>query len=193
LSLAAARLGYDVTALDISAGMLARLQATATKEGLSIQTVCASAHDPPSGPFDAVVERLALWTLPDPTRALRAWREVTQGPLIAFEGVWSGRDYAEGLRRRGREMLRRFRRLAPEHHASYAPELRRALPAIGDVSPSSLINLITASGWDTVQLSRLRDVEWARLLALAPVDRLLGVTPEYAIVANAPRHALASR
>lgn len=187
LSVAAARLGYDVTALDISAGMLARLEATAAEEGLSIETVCAAAHDPPAGPFDAVVERLALWTLPDPTGALRAWRRVTNGPLIAFEGDWGSRDYGERLRRRGRTMLRRFRRLTPEHHAPYPPELRGALPMIRDVSPGALIDVITTSGWDAVQLSRLRDVEWARLLALPPAERLLGVTPEYRIVASSRR------
>lgn len=113
LSLAAARLGYEVTALDISAAMLDRLRATAAEEKLHVHTVCASAHEPPPGPFDAVIERLALWTLPDPSLALRAWREVTPGRLIAFEGVWTGRDYIEGLKRRGRRVLHRVRTLPP--------------------------------------------------------------------------------
>lgn len=56
---------------------------------------------------------------------------------------------------------------------------------LSDVSPSSLVELITTAGWNDARLLRLRDVEWARQLALPPLDRLLGVTPEYAIVANA--------
>src|ERR1017187_5339248 len=76
LSLAAARLGYRVTALDISPGMLARLEAAAAAEGLDIETVCAPADQPPRGPFDAVIERLALWTLPDPVSALQAWKRI---------------------------------------------------------------------------------------------------------------------
>lgn len=182
LSLAAARMGYDVTALDVSARMLDRLKWKAEEEGLSIKAVCAPAHEPPPGPFDAVMERLTLWTLPDPARALGAWREVTSGQLVAFECVWSGRDYVEGLRRRARGLLHRWRGLGPEHHAAYERELRDALPMIGDVSPGAMVDVITAAGWDAVQLSRLRDVEWARTLALPPLDRLLGVTPEYVIV-----------
>jgi 2-polyprenyl-3-methyl-5-hydroxy-6-metoxy-1,4-benzoquinol methylase len=39
LSLAAARLGHRVTALDLSAGMLARLRASAEREGLQVEIV----------------------------------------------------------------------------------------------------------------------------------------------------------
>lgn len=184
LSLTAARLGYEVTALDISAGMLARLQQTAAAEGLHVETVCGPAHAPPPGPFDAVMERLVLWTLPDPDLALAAWRRVGAARLVAFEGLWTGRDYVEGLRRRARELLRRARRLPPEHHAPYPSELCAALPLVSDVSPNALVELIEAAGWRSAQLLRLRDVEWARQLALSPLDRLAGVTPEYAITAQ---------
>jgi SAM-dependent methyltransferase len=182
LSLAAARLGYEVTALDISPGMLSRLEHAAHEENLAIEIVCAPAHKPPDGPFDAVIGRLLLWTLPDPAEALAAWRQVTRGPLVAFEAL-RGRDYVEGLRRRARRALWRTRRLPPEHHRT-SPEIRAALPRVGDVSPSGFVSLIEAAGWRWPELVRLRDVEWARLLALPPLDRLAGVTPEYAIRAR---------
>jgi ubiquinone/menaquinone biosynthesis C-methylase UbiE len=182
LSLAAARMGYEVTALDISPGMLARLEQTAAHEALTIKLVCASAHEPPSGPFDAVMERLALWTLPDPEQALAAWREVAAGGLIAFECM-IGRDYVEGLRRRARKFLARVRGLPAEHRTA-EPEVRRALPPMGDTSPSAFVQLIEAAGWRSPHLMRLRDVEWARQVALPPLDRLVGVTPEYVITAT---------
>ena len=56
--------------------MLARLEAKAAAEQLPIETIEGSAGEPPSGAFDAVIERLLLWTLPDPVGALAAWREV---------------------------------------------------------------------------------------------------------------------
>lgn len=184
LSLAAARLGYDVTALDISSSMLARLRENAASNGLHIETVCGPAHEPPDGPYDAVMERLALWTLPEPKRALAAWREVTSGRLIVFEGVWSGCDYPEALRRRARRLLQRARRLEPEHHGPYPPDLQTRLPLLRDVSPSALIGAISTAGWSEPRLARLADVEWARLLALPPLERMLGVTPEYCVVAE---------
>jgi SAM-dependent methyltransferase len=186
LSMAAARLGYQVTALDISEGMLARLQASAARDGLTIATVHAPADEPPEGPFDAVIERLALWTLPDPGRALRAWRSVTApgGRLVAFEGIWTGGGYEEALRRRGRMLLHRLRRSPPEHHAPYPAELLDALPLVRDPSPERLLEQIEAAGWESPRLARLRDVEFARVAARSRLEQLLGTTPEYVISAD---------
>jgi SAM-dependent methyltransferase len=72
LSLAAARFGHRVTALDLSGGMLERLAEHAAREGLEVEVVQAGAEEPPPGPFDAVIERHLLWTLPDPGAALAA-------------------------------------------------------------------------------------------------------------------------
>ena len=185
LSLVAARQGYEVTALDVSPGMLSRLEETAAREDLAIEVVCSSADEPPSGPFDAVMERLLLWTLPDPQRALEAWHAVVpDGPLLAFEAFWSGRDYREGVLRRGRKLLRKARRLPPEHHAPYPGDLLAQLPHVASSSPEALTALIQESSWRTPKLFRLRDVEWSRELVLPPVDRLLGVTPEYVLTAS---------
>jgi hypothetical protein len=163
--------------------MLAHLQRAAADQGLDINIVCAGADEPPPGPFDAVIERLVLWALPDPKRALAAWREVTPGRLVAFEGFWAGDDYVEALRRRGRELLRRARRLPPEHHIP-SPELQAALPSAKDVSPNAFVEMIEGAGWQAPRLWRLRDVEWARLIGRPPLDRLAGVTPEFAISAG---------
>ena len=82
LSIAVARLGHRVTALDLSSGMLDRLRASATGDGLQVEVVQGGAEAPPPGPFDAVIERHLLWTLPDPGAALAAWR-------AASSGVWN--------------------------------------------------------------------------------------------------------
>ena len=43
----------------------------------------ADAASPPGGPFDAVVERHLLWTLPDPGAALVAWRQAAPTGRLA--------------------------------------------------------------------------------------------------------------
>src|ERR671935_2957749 len=55
MSLLAAQLGYRVTALDLSPGMLARAREKADAEGLEVETVVGAAHELPEGPFDAVM------------------------------------------------------------------------------------------------------------------------------------------
>jgi SAM-dependent methyltransferase len=185
LSLSAARLGHRVTALDLSAGMLARLREAAARERLEIEVVEVSAEAPPPGPFDAVVERHLLWTLPDPGAALAAWRAVAPaGRLVLFEGLWGVADPFERLRGQAREGLRRLRGEPDHHHDRYEPAVWEALPLADGTHPDRVVELVEEAGWGPARLERLRDVEWAQLLQLPPPDRLLGVTPRYAVVAG---------
>jgi SAM-dependent methyltransferase len=125
LSLAAARLGHRVTAVDLSGGMLARLREHAARDGLEVETVEGTAETPPAGPFDAVVERHLLWTLPDPGAALAAWRAAApDGRLVLFEGLWGGADPVEQLRGQAREGLRKLRGAPDHHHDRYQSSVR---------------------------------------------------------------------
>ncbi len=127
LSLAAARLGYQVAAVDLSPGMLARLRESAEREGLTVEVVEGGAEQPPPGPFDAVIERHLLWTLPDPLAALAAWREAAPaGRLVLFEGLWGKVDPIERALRRGagrRAATGRRRPPGPDHRPGGADGL----------------------------------------------------------------------
>jgi ubiquinone/menaquinone biosynthesis C-methylase UbiE len=92
LALLAAELGHDVTALDLSEGMLQKARAKAAERGLRLEFHHGPAEEPPAGPFDAVMERHLAWTLPDPDRAFSAWRGVARpgGRLVLLEGSWAG-------------------------------------------------------------------------------------------------------
>jgi SAM-dependent methyltransferase len=185
LSLAAARLGHRVTALDLSGGMLERLREGAAREGLEVEVVQAGAEEPPAGPFDAVMERHLLWTLPDPAAALTAWRVVAPGGrLVLFEGLWGGADPVEQLRGQAREGLRRLRGEPDHHHDHYHPAVVEELPLAGGTHPDRVVELVEAAGWGPARLERLGDIEWAQLLGLPPSSRLLGVTPRFAVVAG---------
>ena len=185
LSLAAARLGHRVTALDLSEGMLARLGEHAGREGLAVEVVQGGAEDPPAGPFDAVIERHLLWTLPDPGAALAAWRAVApEGRLVLFEGLWGGADQLEALRGQAREGLRKLRGEPDHHHDHYHPSVSEELPLAAGTHPDRVVELVEAAGWGPARLERLHDIEWAQLLGLPPSSRLLGVTPRFAVVAG---------
>jgi SAM-dependent methyltransferase len=183
LTLIAARLGHRMTALDLSSEMLRRLEAKAEAGGLAVETVQCAAHDVPAGPYDAVIERHLLWTLPEPRRALAAWRAAApRGRLLLFEGIWGRADGVEAARQRMRHGLRRLRRRPGGHHASYDPAILARLPLAGRSHPEAVAAEAEAAGWGPPRLERLTDVEWARRLALGPLDRLLGVTPSFVVV-----------
>jgi len=166
--------------------MLERLSARATVERLKVAVVPGDGEHPPEGPFDAVVERLLLWTLVDPEGALASWRRIAPGGrLLCFEGAWGRADRVEAVRSRGREILRRVRRLPPEHHDHYPASVQERIRFARGMGLSAITEAIERSGWRRARLERLRDVEWAKTLDLPIVDRLLGVTPEFVVVADA--------
>lgn len=187
LSLPLAALGYDVTALDVAPAMLQRLQAKAERQDLSITAVLGDAAQPPDGPFDVIIERHVVWTLTDPAAALRAWRRAApHGRLVLLESMWGGAaDPTEAVRARARKGVRALRRTPPDHHGEYSEQMRQALPLAGGTTPERLLELVDASGWEPAALHRLRDVEWALELAAPLPERLLGVTPRFAVLAGA--------
>jgi len=187
LSLLLAAQGYAVTAVDLSPGMLARLEAKAADRELSIQVVETDAVTPPSGDFDAVVERHLLWTLPDPGQALTAWREAApKGRLVVIEGSW-GSDRAtsaERWRAKARGLAQRVRGSEAGHHGHYSDRVQAALPHGRGMSPDEAVSLVQASSWGQARLERLRDVEWALVEGRGVVDELLGTHARWAVIAG---------
>lgn len=185
LTIQLARQGYDVTAFDLSAGMLARLADKARDAGLEVKTVQGDAAEPSVEGFEAVVERHLLWTLPDPGRALEAWHNAAKR-LVLLESLWgAAAGTGERLRRAGHSTLRRIRREQPDHHAEYSAELRAQLPLAGRSTPEALVSLVQSTSWGPARLERLWDVEWATRRGLpSGLDRLLGVSPRYAVIAR---------
>jgi len=188
LSLPLARLGFHVTALDISPRMLEQLRCRAAEMRLEVETIEGRAESPPSGSFDAVVERLVLWTLADPQGALAAWRRSAPGGrLVSFGGVWGVADRIEATRERIRQLVRRLRGYPREHHAPYDPDVCARLPFGRGMMVSSIVAIVEGAGWRSVRVERLSDVEWARSLSLPLAERVLGVTPEFVVIADDAR------
>src|SRR5437879_9873445 len=121
LSLLAGERGFRVTALDLSEGMLGRLRDKAKDRELKVDVVHGAADRPPKGPFDAVIERHLLWTIPDPGGVLAAWHAAApKGRLVLFEGVVTGGPNARRVRSWLAEAVRRGAQVPAGHHAQYA-------------------------------------------------------------------------
>lgn len=186
LSLLLAEVGHRVTALDLSPAMLQRAQEKAGRAGLRLETVVGRATEPPPGPFDAVVARHLLWTLPDPVAALEAWRRVAPGGrLVLYEAVAGRGGLPAQVRRVATDAVRWALRVPHEHHGTYSEELLRSLPLSRASSPAPFVEAVERAGWRRVRLERLRDVEWARRAASHPVLGWLEAVPRFALLAQA--------
>jgi ubiquinone/menaquinone biosynthesis C-methylase UbiE len=180
-----AELGHHVTAVDLSAGMLEQAHRKAAARDLEVAFVHGPAEAPPDGPFDAVVERHVVWTLPDPVGALAAWRSVCVpgGRLVLLEGSWGGEGpfvaVADALAR----LVDRVEGRGDHHHAPYPTDL--PLPLQGMTSPAPYLEAVEAAGWIRARVLRLRDVEWAIARRQRWPLGALTHRPRYAIVADA--------
>src|SRR4029450_3035658 len=185
LSRLAAELGYEVTALALSPGMLGRAEFKAKERGLDerMRFVVGSGTEPPDGPFDAVMEPHVLWTLPDPVGALARWREVSKR-LVLFEGVWGEDDLRRKAKDLSAEWLRRLMGVGGDHHAPYPAGGLADLPLARLPSPVPLIDAVHEAGWSAVRIKRLRDVEWAGKLHEPWPLGWLEQRPRYTLVAG---------
>jgi SAM-dependent methyltransferase len=187
LSLLAAELGYIVTSLDLSEGMLSKARAKAEAIGVELAFVVGPAAEPPPGPFDAIMERHVVWTMPDPLTVLRAWRRVMVpgGRLVLFEGVWGADTLAQRAKDQAAEALRRVLGIEDHHHAPYPDDVLAQLPLARMTSPGPLIDIVREAGWRGPRIQRLRDVEWAWMQHEPWPLGWLEQRPRYALIADA--------
>ncbi len=139
LALLLAELGYYVTGIDLSEGMLATAERRA--DGLNPRPIfrVGDAIAPPFPPasFDVVVNRHLLWTLIDPARAFSAWYRVLRpgGYLLAIDSLWSQEQ-----------------RPAERPHPGYTAEMEAALPLRGLTVVDPVVELARAAGFAEVRV-----------------------------------------
>lgn len=92
LSVVLAKLGHNVTGIDLSSAMIALARTKAERLGLEIEFHVMDAASPHllHKHFDAIVCRHLLWTLPEPKQVLQKWADLLkeEGRLLLIEGYW---------------------------------------------------------------------------------------------------------
>jgi ubiquinone/menaquinone biosynthesis C-methylase UbiE len=137
LAMRMAELGHMAVGIDLAVEMLAAAQRKAEGSGLAVTFRHGDAEAPPrdGAPYDVIVERHVIWTLPQPREALRAWRELLKpgGLLILIEGIFEMSD-----------------------HTIY-PQLEAQLPLYGGRPADELAALLEAEGFIQTAIRPLMD------------------------------------
>ncbi len=142
-SILLARLGYEVTGIDMSADMLHEAKCNALAAGVKAQFVKMNAQEPDfaADTFDVVVSRNLTWTLPDAMEAYCQWRRVLKpgGLLMNFDS-----DYG----------LERFSRKEDQEnvHANISQEL---VDTCNKIKDSVRISTHRRPDWDASYLQEL--------------------------------------
>jgi ubiquinone/menaquinone biosynthesis C-methylase UbiE len=96
LAMRMAELGHTAVGVDLSEEMLAEARRKTEGIGLPVTFQLGDAEAPPpdGAPYDVILERHVLWTLPQPNEAVRAWQALLKpgGLLILIEGIFEMSD-----------------------------------------------------------------------------------------------------
>ncbi len=96
LALRMAELGHTAVGIDLAEEMLAVAQRKVEGVGLPVTFRLGDAEAPPQdgAPYDVILERHVIWTLPQPREAVRAWRALLRpgGLLMLIEGIFEMSD-----------------------------------------------------------------------------------------------------
>jgi ubiquinone/menaquinone biosynthesis C-methylase UbiE len=91
-----AELGHTAVGIDLSEEMLAVAQRKVEGAGLPVTFRRGDAEAPPQdgAPYDVILERHVIWTLPQPREAVRAWHALLKpgGVLVLIEGIFEMSD-----------------------------------------------------------------------------------------------------
>jgi ubiquinone/menaquinone biosynthesis C-methylase UbiE len=163
LSLLLAQLGYNVTGIDLSDTMRAEATRKANQMGLDITIVRGDAEAPDFSTenFSVVISRHLVWTLPNPSKALWAWKKVLKpdGQVIIIDGVWTPRDFAGRLRYFLVDLIRRIK--GSGHHSSWKKEYAHnvnQLPFFGGAPPQKIISLVQNSGFTDIKQDEMQAI-----------------------------------
>lgn len=144
LSLLLAEVGHDVTGVDVAPAMVerARRKAAGSEHSIAFAVADAERLGVATDALDVVTARHLLWTLPNPTRAVREWLRVTRpgGRVVLVEGRW---DHVE----------------PPSGYEA----IHTALPMYDGRSPGRLRGFLRDQGLTDLATRRLQDpVLWGR-------------------------------
>ncbi|SFT77967.1 Methyltransferase domain-containing protein [Selenomonas sp. GACV-9] len=149
-----ARLGHQVTGIDMSADMLHEAKCNALAAGISARFLKMNAQelDFAEDSFDVVVSRNLTWTLPDAMEAYRQWQRVLKpgGLLMNFDS-----DYGQ----------ERFSRKEDQEnvHANISQDL---VDACNKIKDAVRISTHRRPAWDVGFLQELgMQVEWTADIA----------------------------
>ena len=98
-SILLAKLGHEVTGIDLTPDMIIHSRELAKEENASCTFEVMDAENPdfPDGTFDVIVSRNLTWTLPDAARAYKEWIRVLKagGILINADANYGADDFSD--------------------------------------------------------------------------------------------------
>jgi ubiquinone/menaquinone biosynthesis C-methylase UbiE len=139
LALRLGELGHTAVGIDLAGAMLAEAQRKVEHSGLNVTFQVGDAESPPAegAPYDVIIERHVIWTLPQPQAALRSWYALLKpgGLAILIEGIFD----------------------MPSHADTIYKDIQDQLPFYGGHPSDELVACLEAAGFKDTAVTPLMD------------------------------------
>ena len=187
LALLFAEMGHEVTGIDLSEGMLERAKRNAENMALEIDLFHGDAENLPfeDNYFDLVVSKYLLWTLQEPSCAVREWKRVLKpgGMIFAIDGNWFDPRPGKCIKRGLFEWAERFmkkNKYSMVFKDCYGP-IRKFLPLYEEINPENISILFSETGFINTVVNPLLEVQQFQKNRYSLPQRLLGDTSIFLI------------
>ncbi|AAM07593.1 TPA: methyltransferase domain-containing protein [Methanosarcina acetivorans] len=187
LALLFAEMGHEVTAVDISMGMLEKARNNAKTLGVKVDLFHGDAEKLPFEDcyFDLVVNKYLLWTLPQPEIAVQEWMRVLKpgGRVFAIDGNWFNPRPDKKVKRWITGVVNPDMNKNPSRsffNEFYGP-IRKALPLYEDISPENVSVVFSKMGFENTAVNPLQEAQKFKKSKLPFIQRFLRDTPIFLI------------
>lgn len=139
LAMLLGELGHTAVGVDLADDMLAQAQRKAAASAFDVTFCRGDAENPPrdGAPYDVIIERHVIWTLPQPQLAVQAWHALLKpgGRVILIEGIFD----------------------MPSHTDTIYTHLRGQLPFYGGHPSDELVACLASQGFVDTTVRPLMD------------------------------------
>lgn len=163
ISVILAELGYEVTGIDFSDGMMKFAKEKTHSKGLDIDFMRGDVEhlEFKDGTFDCITARYVLWTLPHPEQALKEWARVVRPPgkIIVIDGKWTSKKLRYRISKANYSMYRYIVCGKKLFTDDYKKNISSSLPNPHGIVKGQLLDYFIKIGLKNIQL---RDLDFIR-------------------------------
>lgn len=162
LALFLAEMGHDCLGVDLTPKMLEQAKEKAQARNLKAQFQLgdAEALEIEDNSLDVVINRLLLWTLPQPEVALKEWLRVLKpgGKIIIVDGVWRSITLADKIKAFLGNLLILIQERRNPWSELYGPQVEQQLPFADQGKPETIMALMKEMDLENIRLLDMTEI-----------------------------------
>ncbi|WOX55808.1 MULTISPECIES: class I SAM-dependent methyltransferase [unclassified Methanoculleus] len=192
IALLLAELGYSVTGVDFSRGMMEVARKKALAGGSAVRFLEGDVENLPfeDGTFDCVTARYVLWTMVDPEKAVREWVRVVRpgGTIVIIDGKWVTKGLLPKVSAATYHTYRFVRYGKNPFTYDYTEDVSAGLPNPHGVEKEQIVAYLSGAGATGITVTDLEPIRVAQRRRLPWYMKYANDHPTYLVSGITPKN-----